>query len=105
MCTPSADEIANAVAGREGAFSLSVVAPAPPPLADAAEAVTTQVVDALEPWSPGTSLVNFAGHGDGQRIWTPGTLDRLDRVKQTVDPRNLLGGALTSPAAVPAGAR
>jgi FAD/FMN-containing dehydrogenase len=99
-------EVDNAVAGREGAFSLSVVAPAPPPLADAATAVTTQVVDALEPWSPGTSLVNFAGHAEGQRrAWTPETLDRLDRVKQTVDPRNLFGGALTSPAAVPAGAR
>lgn len=98
--------IANAVAGREGAFSFSVVAPAPPPLAETARTVTAQVVDALEPWSPGTSLVNFAGHGDEQRrAWTPETLDRLRHVKQAVDPRNLFGGALGSPAAAAAGAR
>jgi hypothetical protein len=98
--------IANAVAGREGAFSLSVVAPAPPPLAETARTVTAQVVDALEPWSPGTSLVNFAGHGDEQRrAWTPETLDRLRHVKQAVDPRNLFGGALGSPATAAAGAR
>jgi len=98
--------IANAVAGREGAFSLSVVAPAPPPLAETARTVTAQVVDALEQWSPGTSLVNFAGHGDEQRrAWTPETLDRLRHVKQAVDPRNLFGGALGSPATAAAGAR
>ena len=33
-------EVPNAVAGREGAFSLSVVAPAPPPLVATAHAVT-----------------------------------------------------------------
>ena len=63
------------------------------------------VVEALAPWSPGTSMANFAGHGDGQRIWTRETLDRLGRVKKAVDPGNLFGGALPSTAAVPAGAR
>ena len=100
--------VPNAVAGREGAFSLSVVAPAPPRLVATAHAVTAQVVDALEPWSTGTSLVNFAGHaGEAaqSRAWTPGTLERLRRVKATQDPRNMFGGALTAPAAVSAGAR
>ena len=100
-------DVPNAVAGREGAFSLSVVAPAPPPLVDTAHAVTTSVLQALEPWSPGTTLVNFAGHGGEQalsRAWAPDVLERLRRVKATVDPRNVFGGAL-APAAVPAGAR
>ena len=60
-------EVPNAVAGREGAFSLSVVAPAPPPLVATAHAVTGGVLRALEPWSPGTTLVNFAGHGTTRR--------------------------------------
>jgi hypothetical protein len=99
-------EIPNAVAGRDGAFSLSVVAPAPPPMLATAHAVTAGVVDTLEPWSTGTSLINFAGHGDEpSRAWTPDVIERLLRVKGTVDPRNVFGGALTTPAAVPAGAR
>ena len=100
-------EVPNAVAGREGAFSLSVVAPAPPPLLETAHAVTAGVLDALQPWSPGTTLVNFAGHGGDEalgRAWHREVLERLRRVKATVDPRNLFGGAL-APAAVPAGAR
>jgi FAD/FMN-containing dehydrogenase len=100
--------VPNAVAGREGAFSVSVVAPAPPPMAAGARAVTAGVLDALEPWSTGTSLVNFAGHGgeSGQgSAWTPDALERLRRVKATVDPRNLFGGALAAPAGVTVGAR
>lgn len=100
-------EIPNAVAGRNGAFSLAVIAPAPPPLRDVAPAVTGAVVDALEPWSTGTSLVNFAGHG-GQvppsAVWTPDTLQRLREVKATADPRNIFGGLLGS-ALTQAGAR
>ena len=99
-------EVPNAVAGRDGAYSLSVIAPAPPPLLATAHAVTAGVVDALEPWSTGTSLINFAGHGDDPRkVWAPDTLERLRRVKETVDPRNVFCGALTTPAAIPAGAR
>jgi hypothetical protein len=98
--------VPNAVAGREGAFALTVIAPAPPPLLEVAPLVTAGIVDALEPWSTGTSLVNFSGNSDGRdksAAWTPQTLDRLRRVKQTVDPRNVFGGALGAPA--PAGAR
>lgn len=100
--------VPNAVAGREGAYSVSVVAPAPPPMTATAQAVTGQVVDALEPWSTGTSLVNFAGHaGDvvQRRAWAPDTLERLRRVKATADPRNVFGGGLATSAAVSAGVR
>ena len=95
------------VAGREGAFSLSVVAPAPPPLVTTAHAVTGGVLRALEPWSPGTTLVNFAGHGSDQaggRAWAPDVLERLRRVKASVDPGDVFGVALGA-AVVPAGAR
>ena len=98
-------EVPNAVAGRDGAYSLSVIAPAPPPLLPTAHTVTAAVVDALEPWATGTSLVNFAGHeADPSMVWTPDVLERLRRLKQTMDPRNVFGGGLGS-SAVPAGAR
>jgi FAD/FMN-containing dehydrogenase len=67
-----------------------------------------KVIEALEPWSTGTSLVNFVGHAGEPargRAWTPDTLERLCRVKATIDPRNVFGGGLTVPANVPAGAR
>ena len=100
--------VPNAVAGREGAYSLVAVAPAPPPMADLAQLVTAQLLAAAEPWSTGTSLVNFAGHGGASelsRSWTPATLQRLIQLKETVDPRNVFGGRLAAPALLPAGAR
>ena len=98
--------IPNAVAGRDGAYSLSVIAPAPPPLAAIAPAATAAVIDALEPWSTGTSLVNFAGHArEASSLWTPDVLERLRRVKASADPQDLFGGGLTSPAPVSVGAR
>ena len=99
--------VPNAVGGREGCFSLAVVAPAPPPLAATATAVTDGVLHALEPWSPGTSLVNFAGHGSAQapgHTWAPDVLERLRRVKALLDPDDVFGGALGADV-VPAGAR
>ena len=100
-------EVPNAVAGRDGAYSLSVVAPAPPALRDVAAVVTGAVVEALTPWSTGSSLVNFAGHGSGpeqSKAWAPDALERLRRVKASVDPGDLFGGGLGA-AAVAAGAR
>ena len=91
--------VPNAVAGRDGAFSLSVVAPAPPPLVETAHLVTSGVVGALAPWATGTSLVTFAGHGDDPAsAWTPGVLERLRRVKQSVDPHDVFGGGLVTSA-------
>ncbi len=100
-------EVPNAVAGRDGAFSLSVVAPAPPPLLETAHAVTAGVVDALQPWSTGTSLVNFAGHGDdaGAGCGRPTRSSGCVGSSRRLDPRNVFGGALTAPAVVSAGAR
>ncbi len=72
-----------------------------------AHAVTDGVLHALEPWSPGTSLVNFAGHGSAQapgHAWAPDVLERLRRVKAVLDPDDVFGGALGADV-VPAGAR
>ena len=97
--------VPNAVTGREGAFSLSVIAPAPAPLAEVAPRVAAGVVDALAPWSTGTTLVNFGGDaGTLSRAWSPDVLDRLRRVKDAVDPANVFGGALGVREVVPAGA-
>ncbi|MFC7598396.1 FAD-binding oxidoreductase [Terrabacter sp. GCM10028922] len=101
-------KVENAVAGRDGAYSLSVIAPAPPQLTDIAPVVAGGVVDALEPWSTGTSLVNFAGNGGEaalRRAWSGDTLQRLRRIKAAVDPTNLFGGALTVREPASAGAR
>ena len=98
----------NAVAGRDGAYSLSVIAPSPPALTDIAPAVAGGVVDALEPWSTGTSLVNFAGSaGEASlsRAWTGDTLQRLRRVKAATDPTNLFGGVLAVREPASAGGR
>ncbi len=100
-------QIPNAVAGRDGAYSVSVIAPAPPPLADIAPAVATATIDALAPWSTGTSLLNFAG-GDPDVLahaWAPHELQRLRMVKSAVDPDNVFGAPLGIRAAAPAGAR
>ena len=51
--------------------------------------------------------MNFAGddgHRATDRAWAPEVLERLRRVKATVDPTDLFGGALT-PATAPAGVR
>jgi hypothetical protein len=97
--------VPNAVAGRDGAFALTVVAPAPPPLAEVAPLVTAGVVSALAPWATASSLVNFLGHGDHRSPWSPEDLDRLRRVKAAVDPADVFGGVVSASALLEAGAR
>jgi hypothetical protein len=97
--------IPNAVAGRDGAFALTVVAPAPPPLAAVAPVVTSQVVEAVAPWTTGSSLVNFGGHGSPDSPWAPEVLDRLRRVKAAADPGDIFGGVVSASALAEVGAR
>lgn len=99
--------VPNAVAGRDGAFSVTAIAPAPPPLAAVAPAVAGGVVAALQPWSTGSSLVNFVGSADPEalrRAWPAETLERLADVKAWVDPDAVFGAALAR-VDVTAGAR
>jgi hypothetical protein len=97
--------VPNAVAGRDGAFALTVVAPAPPPLLDVAPVLADGVVDAVRPWSTGSSLVNFGTPGGLGSPWAPDELARLRRVKAAVDPDDVFGGVVTASALVEAGAR
>ena len=97
--------VPNAVAGRDGAFALTVVAPAPPPLAEVAPVVSAHVVEAVRPWSTGSALVNFLGHGAQGSPWAPEVLDRLRRVKAAVDPHDVFGGVVGTSALAEAGAR
>lgn len=94
--------VPNAVAGRDGAFSLSGVAPAPPPMLAGAHSATARVVDAVGPWTTGSSLVNFLGHRADRRQspWAPDTLERLRRVKESVDPRGVFPAGLLATAPV-----
>jgi FAD/FMN-containing dehydrogenase len=71
----------------------------------AARATTAAVLEALEPWSTGTSLVNFEHPEPNQpsSAWAPDVLERLRRVKTAVDPRNVFGGIVSAPE--PVGAR
>ncbi|MEV8518040.1 FAD-binding oxidoreductase [Dactylosporangium sp. NPDC051484] len=83
----------NAVSGREGAYSVYVIAPSPPPLKEIVPVVGGAVLDALEPWLTGTSLLNFLGAAaTPQQVaaaWTPDVYTRLRAVKNSVDPGNL----------------
>ena len=97
--------IPNAVAGRDGAFALTVVAPAPPPLAAVAPVVTSHVVDGVAPWTTGSSLVNFLGQGAPDSAWAPEVLDRLRRVKAAVDPHDVFGGVVSVSPLAEVGAR
>lgn len=98
-------DVPNAVAGREGAYSLFTIAPAPPPLAELAPRITASVLTALRPWTTGTTLLNFLGHATSPEAvgsaWQPETLDRLRRVKAELDPDDLFSaGHAIAPAAL-----
>ena len=97
--------VPNAVAGRDGAFALTVVAPAPPPLAAVAPVVSAHVVEAVRPWSTGSSLVNFLARGEHESPWSPDVLERLCAVKAQIDPHDVFGGAVRAAALAEAGAR
>ncbi len=84
-------EVDNAVAGRDGAFTLYAIgAPFGVPAADAraaAEAVTA----ALAPWTAG-GLLNFQGRATPEevgRLWDDATRARLLRIRDRVDPAGL----------------
>ncbi|MGW7381972.1 FAD-binding oxidoreductase [Streptomyces sp. NPDC054794] len=82
----------NAVAGRDGAYSVHVVGPMFPGLEKTVPALGTGVLNALKPWTTGTALLTFLGETTPEELaanWTPAACARLREVKRTVDPRNL----------------
>jgi FAD/FMN-containing dehydrogenase len=84
--------VPNAVAGRDGAYSLFVVGPLLPEVADAVPAAGTSVLQALAPWSIEAALLNIGGPVSPEqlaRAWPAEMHRRLLAVKDAVDPRNV----------------
>ncbi len=83
-------EVPNAVAGRSGAYSVLVLGPAVPELADVVPAVGKGVLRALMPWAAPGVLTNFLGDVTGPaevlNAYPAETQRRLMAVKRTVDP-------------------
>jgi hypothetical protein len=82
--------VPNAVAGRDGAFSMLVLGPLVPELADVVPAVGRGVLGALAPWKAAGTPVNFLGDVSGPEevaaAYPPGVHERLAEVKAAVDP-------------------
>lgn len=82
--------VPNAVGGREAAFSVVVIGPYPPPLQKAVRAAGRNVLDAIQPWSTGSTQINFQGSatdpGSIRSAWAPEVADRLVAVKREWDP-------------------
>ncbi len=84
--------VPNAVAGREGAFSFLALGVLAPGIEQAVPQAGTTLVRALEPWSPGTALLNWLGAAGAEevaRAWQPETYRRLQSVKRRLDPADL----------------
>jgi FAD/FMN-containing dehydrogenase len=86
--------VPNAVAGRDGAFSLFVLGPAIPGLTEAVAAAGTRVIDALAPWRTAGRLVNFLGTTDEgaaavAAAYRPEDAARLHELKNRFDPHGI----------------
>ena len=83
-------EVPNAVAGREGAYSVLVLGPGVPELAQVVPAVGKGVLGALMPWAAPGVLTNFLGDVTGPdevlNAWPADAQRRLKDLKRTVDP-------------------
>jgi hypothetical protein len=82
--------VPNAVAGRDGAYSVLAMGLAVPELAHVVPAVGRAVLGALEPWRAPGNLVNFLGDVSGPEevaaAWSPEVAGRLRQLKRVVDP-------------------
>lgn len=85
----------SAVGGREGAFTLGVVAlPVPDLFRTVAPAAAAALAGDLTPWRAEVTTVNFAGvprpNEPRPRPWPPAMADRLAKIRQTHDPDAVL---------------
>jgi FAD binding domain len=80
----------NAVPGRSGAYSVLVLGPGVPGLAQVVPAIGTGVLGALGRWKAPESMINFLGDVSGPEevaaAYPAATIERLREVKQAVDP-------------------
>jgi hypothetical protein len=86
-------DVPNAVAGREGAFTLLTLGVLAPGIEDLVPQAGERILGALEQWSTGTSLLNWLGEtstpAEVARAWTSDVHQRLVRAKRAVDPSNV----------------
>jgi len=86
-------QVPNAVAGREGAYSFLTLGALPPGLEERVVEAGESILDAMSPWSTGTSMLNWLGETaspeDVARAWRPEVHRRLLAVKREVDPDNV----------------
>lgn len=91
MARPPA--LPNAVAGRDGAFSLMTLGLAVPPMRDAVPVAAQAVHAALSPWRATYNLTNWLGAElDRERIcstWSLGQQARLRALKTVYDPSDV----------------
>jgi len=93
--------VPDAVAGRDAAWTVLVVAPMVPELAGVVPSVGRSVLGALAPWAAPGCLVNFlgavGGPADVVAAYPPAMAERLLEVKRRVDPTGVFssGHALT----------
>ncbi|WP_409330075.1 FAD-binding oxidoreductase [Trujillonella humicola] len=82
--------VPNAVAGRSGAWSVLVLGPMVPELAEVLPQVGRGVLEALRPWAAPGCMVNFLGDVSGPEevlaAYDPADAERLLAVKRAVDP-------------------
>src|SRR3954447_14898116 len=86
--------VPNAVAGRNGAFSLFVVGPGVPGVVEAVQAAGARVIEALTPWHSTGRLFNFLGTTDDgsaavASAFTADAAARLLELKDRFDPHNI----------------
>jgi hypothetical protein len=86
-------EVPNAVAGREGAYSVLVLGPGIPELARVVPAVGKGVLGALMPWAAPGVLTNFLGDVTGPdevlNAWPADAQRRLKDLKRAIDPAGI----------------
>ncbi|NEM05782.1 FAD-binding oxidoreductase [Geodermatophilus normandii] len=82
--------VPDAVPGRDAAWSVFVIGPMVPELAEVVPAVGRGVLAAMEPWAASSRMVNFLGDVSGPdevlAAWSPEAAERLLAVKRAVDP-------------------
>ncbi|MGY1624641.1 FAD-binding oxidoreductase [Geodermatophilus sp. SYSU D00965] len=85
--------VPNAVAGRDAAWSVLVLGPAVPELAEVLPHVGRGVLAALQPWAAPGCMVNFLGDVSGPAevaaAYPPAVAERLLALKAAVDPQGV----------------
>jgi hypothetical protein len=86
-------KVPNAVAGRNGAYSVLVLGPAVPELAEVVPAIGRGVLGALGAWKAPGVMLNFLGDVSGPEevaaAYPPAVFERLREVKTAVDPAGI----------------